>query len=159
MMINGQVRNHMQMIVLTGPIALQLGQSTHFAIVLLAWLSVLSYIWPKPVIIFFFRVAVGRWLRTPSVLHMAKTGDHLLPALCCSGMLAKDTICAEMAFMLMERNRPGSTIDYPMGGTKAIVDALKRGIEKHGGKIMLRSHVDEIIVEGKQTNTSTVFIF
>ena len=26
----------------------------------------------------------------------------------CSGMLAKDTICAEMAFMLMERNRPGS---------------------------------------------------
>ena len=25
-----------------------------------------------------------------------------------SGMLAKDTICAEMAFRLMERNRPGS---------------------------------------------------
>ena len=64
-------------------------------------------------------------------------------------MLAKDTICAEMAFMLMERNRPGSTIDYPMGGTKAIVDALKRGIEKNGGKIMLRTHVDEILVEGR----------
>jgi len=31
---------------------------------------------------------------------------------CCSGMLAKDTICAEMAFMLMERNRPGSTIFF-----------------------------------------------
>ena len=63
-------------------------------------------------------------------------------------MLAKDTICAEMAFMLMERNRPGSTIDYPMGGTKSIIDALRRGIEKHGGKIMLRSHVEEILVEG-----------
>ena len=63
-------------------------------------------------------------------------------------MLAKDTICAEMAFMLMERNRPGSTIDYPMGGTKSIVDALKRGIEKNGGKIMLRTHVDEVIIEG-----------
>lgn len=63
-------------------------------------------------------------------------------------MLAKDTICAEMAFMLMERNRPGSTIDYPLGGTSSIVDALKRGIEKNGGKIMLRSHVEEILVEG-----------
>ena len=67
----------------------------------------------------------------------------------CSGMLAKDTICAEMAFMLMERNREGSTIDYPMGGTSSIVDALRRGIEKHGGKIMLRSHVEEILVEGE----------
>ena len=64
-------------------------------------------------------------------------------------MLAKDTICAEMAFMLMERNREGSTIDYPMGGTSSIVDALRRGIEKHGGKIMLRSHVEEILVEGE----------
>ncbi len=63
-------------------------------------------------------------------------------------MLAKDTICAEMAFMLMERNRPGSTIDYPMGGTSSIVDALRRGIEKNGGKIMLRSHVEEILVAG-----------
>ncbi|KAL0044098.1 hypothetical protein WJX82_009252 [Trebouxia sp. C0006] len=67
-----------------------------------------------------------------------------------SGMLAKDTICAEMAFMLMERNRPGSTIDYPLGGTSSIVDALRRGIEKNGGKIMLRSHVEEILVEGGQ---------
>lgn len=63
-------------------------------------------------------------------------------------MLAKDTICAEMAFMLMERNKAGSTIDYPMGGTSSIVNALRRGIEKHGDKIMLRSHVEEIIIEG-----------
>jgi len=28
------------------------------------------------------------------------------------------------------------------------VDALRRGIEKNGGKIMLRSHVEEILVEG-----------
>ncbi|KAL3152692.1 hypothetical protein ABBQ38_012286 [Trebouxia sp. C0009 RCD-2024] len=69
-----------------------------------------------------------------------------------SGMLAKDTICAEMAFMLMERNREGSTIDYPMGGTSSIVDALRRGIEKHGGKIMLGSHVEEILVKGGKAN-------
>ena len=65
-----------------------------------------------------------------------------------SGMLADDTITAEMAFMFMERNRPGSTIDYPMGGSAAIVDALVRGIEKNGGRVLLRSHVDSILVEG-----------
>lgn len=65
-----------------------------------------------------------------------------------SGMLAKDTICAEMAFMFMERNGGNSTIDYPVGGSGAIVDALVRGIEKYGGKVMLRTKVDEIIVSG-----------
>ncbi|KAK9805482.1 hypothetical protein WJX72_000755 [[Myrmecia] bisecta] len=65
-----------------------------------------------------------------------------------SGMTAKDTICAEMAFMFMERNSGRSTIDYPMGGSGAIIDALVRGIEKYGGRVLLRSHVDEIILEG-----------
>ncbi len=64
-------------------------------------------------------------------------------------MLAKDTICAEMAFMLMERNRAGSTIDYPLQGSRGIVDALIRGIEKNGGRIMLRARVDDVIVEGE----------
>lgn len=64
-----------------------------------------------------------------------------------SGMLAKDTICAEMAFMFMERNKPGSTIDYPMGGSAAIVDALVRGITKNGGQVLLRTHVEQIVME------------
>lgn len=65
-----------------------------------------------------------------------------------SGMLAKDTICAEMAFMLMERNSGDSTIDYPLGGSKAIVDALIRGINKYGGQVLTRAHVVHIIMEG-----------
>lgn len=64
-------------------------------------------------------------------------------------MTAKDTITAEMAFMFGERNSGGSTIDYPMGGSKAIIEALIRGMQKFGGRLMLRSHVDEIVVEGK----------
>jgi hypothetical protein len=55
-----------------------------------------------------------------------------------SGMGAKDTICAEMAFMFMERNSGKSSIDYPMGGSEAIISALIRGLEKHGGRVMLR---------------------
>ena len=65
-----------------------------------------------------------------------------------SGMPASDTITAEMAFMFMERNKAGSSIDYPMGGSAAIVDALVRGIEKNGGRVMLRAHVQDIVVEG-----------
>ena len=65
-----------------------------------------------------------------------------------SGMLAKDTICAEMAFMFLERNKPGSRLDYPRGGGEAIINALRRGIEKNGGRIILQAHVEQIIMEG-----------
>ncbi|KAI7837615.1 hypothetical protein COHA_008541 [Chlorella ohadii] len=65
-----------------------------------------------------------------------------------SGMTAKDTICAEMAFMFGERHSGETTIDYPVGGSKAIVEALVRGIEKHGGRVLLRSHVEQVLVEG-----------
>lgn len=64
-----------------------------------------------------------------------------------SGMLAKDTIAAEMAFMFQERNKPGSTIDYPMGGSAALVDALVRGITKQGGSVLLQAAVDEVVME------------
>ena len=86
-------------------------------------------------------------------------------------MPAKDTICAEMAFMFSERNPPArppsssppssssssssssspyvrSPFDYPVGGSRAIVDALVRGIEKFGGRVALNSRVEEIVVEG-----------
>lgn len=64
-----------------------------------------------------------------------------------SGMKAKDTIAAEMAFMFMERNGGESTIDYPMGGGGAIVDALTRGIEKYNGTIFLSTHVNKVLIE------------
>lgn len=66
-------------------------------------------------------------------------------------MLAKDTICAEMAMMLGERNAGHSSIDYPLGGTGAICTALVRAIRKLGGRVMLGAHIDEILVEGELT--------
>lgn len=63
-------------------------------------------------------------------------------------MKAKDTITAEMAFMFGERNDGESTIDYPLEGSKAIVEALLRGIQKFGGQVLLRTPVEEIVVEG-----------
>ena len=63
-----------------------------------------------------------------------------------SGVPADGTITAEMAFMFGERSRPDSTIDYPIGGAATVVGALVRGLEKHGGKLLLKSHVDQVRV-------------
>ncbi len=67
-----------------------------------------------------------------------------------SGLPAEGTSTAEMAFMFAEWYRPGVTLDYPIGGGGAVVDALVRGLEKHGGTLRLGAHVKEILVEGGQ---------
>ena len=69
---------------------------------------------------------------------------------CLSGLDAKGTITAEMAMMMGEFYADEATMDCPVGGAKAIVDSLVRGIEKRGGKIFLNSHVSEIIIENGQ---------
>jgi carotene isomerase len=62
-----------------------------------------------------------------------------------SGLKAHGTIAPEIAFMLGERSH--SVIDYPVGGSGAIVQALVRGLERWGGKLRLNAHVEEILVE------------
>ncbi|MEQ9486105.1 phytoene desaturase family protein [Coleofasciculus sp. F4-SAH-05] len=63
-----------------------------------------------------------------------------------SGLKAQGTIAPEVAFMLGERSRTG--VEYPVGGSRAIVEALVRGLERWGGKLRLNSHVDQIVVQG-----------
>ena len=62
-----------------------------------------------------------------------------------SGLTASGTIAPEVAFMLGERTRSG--VEYPVGGSGAIVRALVRGLERWGGKLRLNAHVDRILVE------------
>lgn len=64
-----------------------------------------------------------------------------------SGLPADGTSTAEMAFMFAEWYRPNVTLDYPIGGTAAIVDALVRGLTKFGGQLHLGTHVDRVLVE------------
>jgi len=63
-----------------------------------------------------------------------------------SGLPASGTVGAEMAFMFAEWYKPGVKLDYPMGGSGAIVDALVKGITKHGGKIIYNAHVEQVLV-------------
>lgn len=62
-----------------------------------------------------------------------------------SGLKASGTIAPEVAFMLGERTRAG--VEYPVGGSGAIVRALVRGLERWGGQLRLNAHVDRILVE------------
>lgn len=61
-----------------------------------------------------------------------------------SGLTAADTIAPEVAFMFGERTR--SVVDYPIGGSGAIVQALVRGLEKGGGELRLNAHVEQILL-------------
>lgn len=62
-----------------------------------------------------------------------------------SGLKAEGTVAPEVAFMLGERT--SSVIDYPIGGSEAIVKALVRGLERWGGTLRLNAHVERILVE------------
>lgn len=49
--------------------------------------------------------------------------------------------------MFSEWYKPGCTLEYPLHGSGAIVEALVRGLQKFGGRISLKSHVENIVVE------------
>ncbi|MBD2088432.1 NAD(P)/FAD-dependent oxidoreductase [Microcoleus sp. FACHB-1515] len=64
-----------------------------------------------------------------------------------SGLPASDTSAAEMAFMFADWYRPNVKLDYPIGGSGALVNAIVQGFERLGGKLRLNAHVDRILVQ------------
>eukprot|EP00903_Cladosiphon_okamuranus_P006653 g6496.t1 len=67
-----------------------------------------------------------------------------------SGLKAEGTSCAAMAYVMADLHREGAKLDYPIGGSGAIVDALVRGLKKNGGTLRLGTHVEQVLVEGKK---------
>lgn len=90
------------------------------------------------------RASVGqvmdRYVTDPWVRRLIDLECFLL-----SGLLAHGTVAPEVAFMLGERN--SSVIDYPLGGSGAIVQALVRGLKHWGGELRLNAHVEQILLE------------
>eukprot|EP00210_Caulerpa_lentillifera_P005752 g5499.t1 len=64
-----------------------------------------------------------------------------------SGLPANGTIAAEMAVMFNEWYKPDCCLEYPRGGSQAVVDTLIKSIEKNGGRVLVKSHVDEILIQ------------
>lgn len=46
------------------------------------------------------------------------------------------------------RHRPGAILDFPIGGSQSFIDALVRGIQKHGGRVLLGAPVEQVVMEG-----------
>jgi len=80
--------------------------------------------------------------------------DYLSFAL--SGLLADGTICAAVSYTLGDLHREGSILDYPIGGSAAVCEALAASIERNGGRVMLQTHVEGISVEGGKASGVTV---
>lgn len=84
---------------------------------------------------------VARHVRDPWVQRLIDLECFLL-----SGLKASGTIAPEVAFMLGERTQAG--VEYPVGGSGAIVEALVRGLKRWGGQLRLQAHVARILVAG-----------
>ncbi|KAL6328879.1 hypothetical protein AAG906_003896 [Vitis piasezkii] len=67
-----------------------------------------------------------------------------------AGVKSNGILSAEMVYMFAEWYKPGCTLEYPLQGTGAVVDALVRGMQKFGGRLSLESHVEKIVVENDQ---------
>lgn len=65
-----------------------------------------------------------------------------------SGAPASGTMAAEIGFMFDDWFKPRAMLEFPVGGSGAIIQALVRGLEKNGGRLELRAHVEEVLVEG-----------
>jgi len=65
-----------------------------------------------------------------------------------SGMPANGTICAAVVYTMRDLHQRRANLDYPVGGSGAVVNALVRGVEKNGkGKVLMSTHVDQIVIE------------
>ncbi|XP_027161406.1 prolycopene isomerase, chloroplastic-like [Coffea eugenioides] len=82
-------------------------------------------------------------LKDPFVRNWVDLLSFLLAGVKSNGILS-----AEMIYMFSEWYKPGCCLEYPLHGSGAVVDALIRGLQKLGGRISLRSHVESIVVEG-----------
>ncbi|MBD1907191.1 NAD(P)/FAD-dependent oxidoreductase [Funiculus sociatus GB2-A5] len=86
---------------------------------------------------------MDREVRDPWVRRLIDLECFLL-----SGLKAHGTIAPEVAFMLWERSRAG--VEYPIGGSGAIVDALVRGLKRWGGELKLNAHVEQILIQSSK---------
>lgn len=84
---------------------------------------------------------LDRTVRDPWVRQLVDLECFLL-----SGLKAHGTIAPEVAFVFGERET--TPVDYPLGGSEALVNALVRGLNKWGGELRSGTHVEQILVAG-----------
>lgn len=86
-----------------------------------------------------------RHLSDPFLLHWVDLLCFLI-----SGLSMDQTSAAAMATMFGEWFEPEARLDMPIGGSAAVVAALVRGVERHGGRLRTSSPVAGILLEGQR---------
>ena len=89
-----------------------------------------------------FGPLVDRHLSDPFLRHWVDLLSFLI-----SGMPMGDTNAAAMATLFGEWFEPDAHLDYPVGGSAAVVEALVRGLKTHGGSLP-RAAVQQLQVDG-----------
>jgi phytoene dehydrogenase-like protein len=73
-----------------------------------------------------------------------------------SGLPADGTIAAAVAYTMRDLHQRRACLDYPIGGSGAIVEALVRAIVKRNGKVSLNAHVKSINIENGRASGVTM---
>ena len=90
-----------------------------------------------------FGPLVDRHLSDPFLRHWVDLLSFLI-----SGMPMGDTNAAAMATLFGEWFEPDAHLDYPVGGSAAVIEALVRGLKAHGGSLHTGKAVQQLRVEG-----------
>ena len=92
-----------------------------------------------------FGPMVRRQLKDPFLLHWVEMLCFLI-----SGLPMDQTSAAAMATLFGEWFEPSACLDYPVGGSAAVAEALMRGVRRHGGELRCRAAVRQIRIEGQR---------
>jgi phytoene dehydrogenase-like protein len=90
-----------------------------------------------------FGPLVDRHLQDPFLRHWVDLLCFLI-----SGMPMAHTNAAAMATLFGEWFEPDASLDYPRGGSAAVVEALVRGLQSHGGELRLGARVARVLLDG-----------
>lgn len=90
-----------------------------------------------------FGPLVEQHLSDPFLRHWVDLLSFLI-----SGMATADTNAAAMATLFGEWFREDSVLEMPRGGSPAVVAALVRGLERHGGALRLGCRVERLVLDG-----------
>ena len=94
-----------------------------------------------------FGPLVRHRLSDPFLLHWVELLCFLI-----SGLGMGQTSAAAMATLFGEWFTPEAHLDYPIGGSPAVVAALVRGLERHGGVLRPSAPVAEILVRQRRAS-------
>lgn len=83
-----------------------------------------------------------RHLSDPFLLHWVEMLSFLI-----SGLPLDQTSAAAMASLFGGWFQPDAALDYPVGGSPAVAEALVRGMRRHGGELRCGAAVAQILVE------------